>query len=54
MIDRYTLPEMGQIWNDQAKYQTWLDVELAACEANYELGNLPLKAGPDPLFFERS
>ncbi len=41
MIDRYTLPEMGNIWTDQAKYQTWLDVELAACEANCKLGKFP-------------
>ena len=38
MIERYTLPEMGCIWTEQAKFQSWLDVELAACQANYELG----------------
>lgn len=32
---------MGEIWTEQAKYQTWLDVELAACEANYRLGRIP-------------
>ncbi len=32
---------MGEIWTDQAKYQSWLDVELAACEANYILGRIP-------------
>tara|TARA_Y100001968_G_scaffold312148_1_gene334995 strand:+ start:22457 stop:23725 length:1269 start_codon:yes stop_codon:yes gene_type:complete len=31
---------MGRIWTDQAKYQSWLEVELAACEANCKLGNL--------------
>ncbi len=41
MIERYTLPEMGAIWTDQAKYQTWLDVEIAACEANCDLGKIP-------------
>ncbi len=44
MIDRYTLPEMGDVWTEHAKYQTWLDVELAACEANWKLGNIPDKA----------
>ncbi len=44
MIDRYTLPEMGTIWTDQAKYQSWLDVEIAACEANLELGKVPESA----------
>ena len=41
MIERYTLPEMGAIWTDQAKYQSWLDVEVAACEANCSLGRVP-------------
>ena len=44
MIERYTNPEMGKIWSEQAKYQTWLDVELAACEANYKLGKVPNSA----------
>ena len=44
MIERYTLPEMGKIWTDQAKYQSWLDVEIAACEANFKLGRIPEQA----------
>ena len=32
MIQRYTRPEMGRIWEDQNKYQRWLDVELAVTE----------------------
>ncbi len=44
MIERYTLPEMGQIWTEQAKFQSWLDVELAACEANCNLGKIPQEA----------
>ena len=43
MIERYTLPEMGKIWTEKAKFQTWLDVELAACQANFELGKLSQK-----------
>ena len=35
---------MGNIWSDQAKYQTWLDVEIAACEANCKLGKIPKSA----------
>ncbi|ABX09516.1 adenylosuccinate lyase [Prochlorococcus marinus] len=41
MIDRYTLPEMGNIWTEESKYQKWLEVELAACEANWKLGKIP-------------
>ena len=40
MIERYTLPEMGQIWTEHAKFQSWLEVEIAACQANCELGLL--------------
>ena len=35
---------MGNIWSDQAKYQSWLDVEIAACEANCKLGKIPKTA----------
>ncbi len=35
---------MGQIWTDRAKYQSWLDVEIAACEANCKLGRVPQSA----------
>ena len=41
MIERYTLPEMGRIWTENAKFQSWLKVEIAACEANYSLGKMP-------------
>ncbi|ABM72852.1 Fumarate lyase:Adenylosuccinate lyase [Prochlorococcus marinus str. MIT 9515] len=41
MIERYTLPEMGRIWTEHAKFQSWLKVEIAACEANYSLGKIP-------------
>ena len=44
MIERYTLPEMGEIWTEEAKFQSWLDVEIAATEANGELGRVPAEA----------
>ena len=44
MIARYTLPEMGDLWTDQARYQAWLDVELAACRAWHKLGKIPSAA----------
>jgi adenylosuccinate lyase len=44
LIERYTLPEMGNLWSEQAKFQGWLDVEIAACQANAELGRLPAEA----------
>ncbi|MCX6173519.1 MAG: adenylosuccinate lyase [Ignavibacteriales bacterium] len=40
MIERYTRPEMGKIWNDQFKLETWLKVEILACEARAELGEI--------------
>ena len=44
MIGRYTRSEMGSIWTDQNRYQKWLDVELAVCDAWHELGEIPLDA----------
>ncbi len=44
MIERYTLPEMGDLWTDQYRFQTWLEVEIAVCEAQAKLGRIPLEA----------
>jgi len=44
MISRYTLPEMADLWSDENKYRTWLKVEIAACEAKSEKGEIPAKA----------
>ena len=41
MIERYTRPEMGAIWTEQNRYQAWLEVEILACEAWAELGDIP-------------
>jgi adenylosuccinate lyase len=41
MIERYTLPEMGKIWQDEFKFSTWLKIEILACEARCELGEIP-------------
>ena len=44
MIDRYTLPEMGALWSEEAKFQKWLDVEIAVCEVHAEMGTIPRDA----------
>ncbi|MCP9849156.1 adenylosuccinate lyase [Cyanobium sp. Morenito 9A2] len=44
MIERYTLPEMGHIWSEQAKFQSWLDVEIATTAAQSQLGRVPAEA----------
>ncbi|MEM9922670.1 MAG: adenylosuccinate lyase [Cyanobacteria bacterium P01_D01_bin.50] len=44
MIERYTLPEMGNIWTDSYRFQTWLQVEIAVCEAQADLGYIPTEA----------
>ncbi|MGM0974458.1 MAG: adenylosuccinate lyase [Bacillota bacterium] len=41
MIERYTRPEMGAIWNEENRFQAWLEVEILACEAWAELGDIP-------------
>ncbi len=44
MIDRYTRPEMGRLWSEESKYQAWLRVELAVCEAYARRGRIPADA----------
>jgi len=41
MIERYTLPEMAQLWSLENKFNTWLNVEIAAAEAMNKLGLVP-------------
>lgn len=41
MIERYTLPEIGGLWTEEAKYGAWLEVELAVCRARARLGEIP-------------
>jgi len=43
MIARYTLPEMGKIWEDEFKYFTWLKIEVLACEARAEIGEISVE-----------
>ena len=44
MIRRYTHPEMGAIWSEERRYQTWLEVELAATDAMADAGLVPADA----------
>lgn len=44
MIDRYTRPEMGRIWSEENRFRMWLEVEVAACEAQAKLGRIPKAA----------
>ncbi|HUT24353.1 MAG TPA: adenylosuccinate lyase [Sumerlaeia bacterium] len=41
MIPRYSLPEMIALWSEESKFQAWLDVEIAACEAWAAQGQIP-------------
>ncbi len=47
MIQRYTNPEMGAIWSDRRRYETWLEVELAAADATAEAGLIPPEAAAE-------
>jgi adenylosuccinate lyase len=47
MIPRYTRPRMGRIWEDQNKYQRWLDVEVAVVETLAEEGVIPRDAAAE-------
>jgi adenylosuccinate lyase len=44
MISRYSRPEMERVWTEQRKFETWLEIELLACEALAELGQIPREA----------
>ncbi|MEK7799576.1 MAG: adenylosuccinate lyase [Acidobacteriota bacterium] len=44
MIPRYSRPEMTRIWEDERRFQRWLDVELAACDALADRGLIPKQA----------
>jgi adenylosuccinate lyase len=46
MIGRYTRPQMGRVWSDESKFDKWLRVELAVCEAWAEKGAIPRDALP--------
>ncbi len=41
MIERYSRPEMSRIWSLENKYRTWLQVEIAVCEAWHRIGRIP-------------
>ncbi len=44
MIPRYTRPEMANLWTEKRKYETWLLIELAVCDALAEVGEIPPEA----------
>jgi len=43
MIDRYSRKEIAAVWTLENKFRIWLDIEIAACEANARLGLIPEK-----------
>jgi adenylosuccinate lyase len=46
MIERYSRPQMKRVWSDENKFDKWLKVEIAVCEAWAELGVIPREAVP--------
>jgi len=46
MIERYSRPQMKKVWADESKFDKWLHVEIAVCEAWAELGAIPKEAIP--------
>jgi adenylosuccinate lyase len=47
LTDRYVHPEMGRIWSEEAKFDSWLEVEIAACEVMAEEGIVPKEAAKE-------
>ncbi len=46
MIERYTLPQMQELWSDENKFRKWIEIEILACEAQAKLGNIPKNVIP--------
>ena len=46
MIERYSRPQMKKVWSDENKFDKWLEVEIAVCDAWAELGVIPREAIP--------
>jgi len=46
VIERYSRPAMKRVWSDENKFNKWLDVEIAVCDAWADLGVVPRKAVP--------
>jgi adenylosuccinate lyase len=46
MIDRYSRPQMKKVWSEKNKFDKWLLIEIASCEAWAELGKIPRDAIP--------
>ena len=46
MIERYSRPEMKRVWSDENKFNKWLEVEIAVCDAWAEVGVIPREAIP--------
>ncbi len=44
MIERYTRPQMGNIWTLENRYRAWLDVEIAVCKAWAKEGRIPAES----------
>jgi adenylosuccinate lyase len=47
MIERYTLTEIGKIWTDENRFSIWLKIEILACEAQHQLGEISDEALKD-------
>ena len=47
MIERYTRPAIAAIWCEQARYQSWLEVELTVCDVLAERGAIPAAAAAE-------
>ena len=46
MIERYTPPRIRDVWSDRRRFELWLQIEILACEAWSDLGQIPAEALP--------
>lgn len=46
MLERYSRPEMARVWSTENRFDSWLEVEIAACEGWAAIGRIPARAMP--------
>lgn len=44
MLKRYTLPEMGEVWSEENRFEKYVEIEVLVCEALAQIGQIPKEA----------
>ncbi|MBU4310801.1 adenylosuccinate lyase, partial [bacterium] len=44
MLERYILPEMGEVWSEENRFKKYVEIEVLVCEALAQIGQIPKEA----------